>query len=358
MSRGTRAVISYSALRHNFKRVQQLAPQSNIWAVVKADAYGHGAVQAAHTFSDADGYAVATFDEARQLRAAGLTKPILLLEGVTCAEHLIEAAQLGCESMIHCQDQLDHLSQLTQGEQIKVWLKVDTGMHRLGFLASSLPQIRQQIAELESVQLGGVVTHMCCADDLRRPEITQAQLALASQCKEQGEQASFANSASIIKWPETHADWVRPGIMLYGASPFADLSAQDIQLKPAMTLSAPIIALRRVSKGESVGYGLIWTAERDSVIATLAIGYADGYPRHAPSGTPVMLNGQRVATAGRVSMDMTMIDVTDVADVAIGDMAQLWGDELPVDEVASVIGTIGYELLTRVSPRVERLYID
>jgi alanine racemase len=358
MTRGTKALISASALKNNYQRVQELAPNSKIWAVIKADAYGHGSVNVAKVLSGADGYAVATLGEARTLRAAGIQAPILLLAGVTEAGHFSEAAEKGLECIVHCYEQLDFLDSFDCKATLKVWLKVDTGMHRLGFMPADLPEVVSRLAQYAHVEIVGMMTHMCCADELNRPEITERQLKAISRCALEGKQITMANSASVIKWPETHADWVRPGIMLYGATPFADMTAKQIGLAAAMTLVAPVIAIKRLAEGESVGYGMRWTARRDSVIATLAIGYADGYPRHAPDGTPVWLNGKTVPISGRVCMDMLMVDVTELTDVKVGDLAELWGANLPVDEVGRYVDTIGYELITRVSPRVEREMID
>ncbi|TCS40164.1 alanine racemase [Reinekea marinisedimentorum] len=358
MTRGTKALISASALKNNFQRAKQLAPNSRVWAVIKADAYGHGSVAVANVLHDADGYAVATLGEARTLRAAGIKLPILLLAGVTQAAHLSEAADSQLECVLHCREQLAFLERLDSRETLKVWLKLDTGMHRLGFSPEDLQEAVSHLEQCANVDVVGIMTHMCCADDLSQPQITERQLKVIRGSQHEDKQISIANSASVIKWPQTHADWVRPGIMLYGATPFADISAREIGLAAAMTLVAPVIAIKQLAKGESVGYGMRWTAGRDSVIATLAIGYADGYPRHAPDGTPVWLNGKVVPLSGRVCMDMMMIDVTDLPDVKVGDLAELWGANLPVDEVGRYVDTIGYELVTRVSPRVEREMVE
>ncbi|WP_320826974.1 alanine racemase [Reinekea sp.] len=359
MNRGTQALIDPSALAHNLQCVRQWAPQALVWAVVKANAYGHGVERAAQALHRADGYAVATLGEAIELRRHQPEHPILLLEGVNRLAQLAQVADYQIQTVVHCQEQLDHLRQTdlqrAGAQPLSVWLKVDTGMHRLGFAPSDLGSARTLLAGLAGVHLEGVMTHLACADEPNRPDPTEQQLTRFGSCLRPGEQVSIANSAAVIAWPDTHHDWVRPGIMLYGSSPFAERDGVDLGLRPVMTLTAPVLAVRSVLAGEAIGYGQAWRAERDSRIATLAIGYGDGYPRQAPNGTPIWLNGQTVALAGRVSMDMLMVDVTDLAPVAVGDSAELWGAHLSVDRVARAVGTIGYELLTRLTARVERV---
>ena len=359
MNRGTQAQIDPTAWQHNVQCVREWAPQARVWAVVKANAYGHGVERAAQALSSADGYAVATLGEAIELRRLQPHHPILLLEGVNRAEQLADVVACQLQTVVHCQTQLDQIRQSTaqrlDTQPLVVWLKVDTGMHRLGFAPSDLESARTLLASCPGVQLEGVMTHLACADALDQPEPTLQQLALFDACVRPGDRLSIANSAAVIGWPQTHNDWVRPGIMLYGSSPFAERNGVDLGLRPVMTLTAPVLAVRTVLAGEAIGYGQAWRAERDSRIATVAIGYGDGYPRQAPNGTPIWLNGQTVPLAGRVSMDMLMIDVTDLDRVSVGDMTELWGKRLSVDEVARAIGTIGYELLTRVTARVERV---
>jgi alanine racemase len=359
MNRGTQAQIDLSALRHNLQRVRQWAPEAQVWAVVKANAYGHGVERAAQALDLADGYAVATLGEAIELRRYQPQQPILLLEGVNRLEQLAEVADHQFHTVVHCQTQLDHLRQSepqrVDAKPLSVWLKVDSGMHRLGFAPSDLESARTLLAGLAGVHLEGVMTHLACADDPNRPEPTHQQLTRFGACVRPADRLSIANSAAVIAWPETHRDWVRPGIMLYGSSPFAERDGVDLGLYPVMTLTAPVLAVRTVAAGEAIGYGQAWQAKRESRIATLAIGYGDGYPRQAPNGTPIWLNGQTVPLAGRVSMDMLMVDVTDLERVAVGDRAELWGKQLSVDRVARSVGTIGYELLTRLTARVERL---
>lgn len=358
MSRGTCARIDPSALTANLARVREQAPHSRVWAAIKADAYGHGAVEAAQVLHQADGFALATLGEAEQLRYAGITHPLMLLEGTVNADQARVAAELGCATVVHQSDQLAQLESL--GRQVRhqsIWLKVDTGMHRLGVQPEEAADYWRRLAAL-TVEPVGVLTHFASADG-DDPAPTEAQLARFEQALGGiGDDAplSLANSAGILAWPQSHRDWVRPGIMLYGSSPGFGRTGPELGLQPAMTLTAPVIAIRDIAAGEGVGYGGRWRAQRPSRIATLAIGYGDGYPRHAPDGTPVWLQGQSVPLAGKVSMDMITVDVTDLDALSVGDTAELWGRHLSVDEVAAHIGTVGYELLTRVSARVPRLW--
>ena len=352
MSRGTLATISTSALQHNFQQVKTQAPNAKIWSVVKANAYGHDALAVAKILNASDGFAVSTLDEGLALREAGIDQPILLLEGVTQASHLATVAKHGMHCVLHCPEQLVHLAQVRLADPLRVWLKIDTGMHRLGFAAATMAAVVAQLADHPDVQLVGLMTHLASADDERQDAATRRQIALFQESALPAPAHSIANSAAILRHQSSHADWVRPGIMLYGASPVAALTAAHFKLRPVMSFMTPVIALRTIEPGEQVGYGLRWQAQRPTRIATLAAGYGDGYPRHAPDGTPVWLNGQQVPLVGRVSMDMLTVDASDLPALKVGDMAELWGQNLSVDQVASHIGTIGYELLTRLSPRV------
>lgn len=352
MSRGTKAIISQSALLHNYAMVKHHAPDAKVWAVVKANAYGHGALDVVQTLNDADGYAVATLDEALALRTNGVRSPILLLEGVTEIEHWSDVVANNLDCVVHCAEQINQFERLSLSGELNLWVKVDTGMHRLGIQPESMTAIRARLAQISKVSLCGVMTHLACADEVQNPKVTEQQIATFNALIETTDTVSIANSSGIMQWPTTHRDWVRPGIMLYGASPVSGQTGKDFGLQPVMTLQAPVIAIRTVTKGDSVGYGHRWTAQKDARIATLAIGYGDGYPRHAPNDTPVWINGQIVSLVGRVSMDMIMIDVTDVDSVDVGSVAELWGNNIAVDDVAQRAGTIGYELLTGILPRV------
>jgi alanine racemase len=326
--------------------------------VVKANAYGHGAGRVASVLKDADGFAVSTFDEAKSLRNEGIKHPIILLEGVTDQNHLGALAEHGFDCVLHCWEQLEDLDRLATDYTLNVWLKIDTGMHRLGFQTSDIDKVKERLMSYPQIKLNGLMTHLACADDSKNAQVSESQVEQFLSVTSNADVTSIANSAAIVTNQKWHGDWVRPGIMLYGASPVADVTTEALGLKPAMAFTTPVIAIRNIAEGECVGYGHRWKAKRNSIIATLAVGYGDGYPRHAPDGTPVFLNGQIVPLVGRVSMDMIMVDVTDSLHVAVGDTAELWGANLPVDQVAKAIGTIGYELLTRVSPRVPLVSVD
>jgi alanine racemase len=352
MFRGTAATIDLDAIRANFALACARAPSSRAVAVIKANAYGHGMLEVAATLAEtADAFAVATLDEAVVLRAAGVEKDVLVLEGVTSADACREAEAMGLTLMINSHEQVA----LVLARSVRTWVKVDTGMHRLGIqpaeLGAALAKLRQA-----SVAVEVICTHLACADDID-DDTTSRQLETFRACTDAcGLPRSIANSAGILGWPDSQAEWNRPGIMLYGSSPFAaDLEAAA-GLRPAMTFEAEVITVRDVPAGDSVGYGARWTATRPSRIATLAAGYADGYPRHAPNGTPTFVNGGVAPLAGTVSMDMITIDVTDHPGVAVGDAVELWGQNVPVNDVAARAGTISYDLLTSVSPRVPRRY--
>ncbi len=352
MSRCTRAIIRTSALKHNLDQVRQYAPGSRVWSVVKAGGYGHGATIVAQALIETDGFAVATLDEALALRQQGINHPILLLEGVTDSEHWLVAVTESLQCVVHCDEQIEQLKQVSLDSPLSVWIKIDTGMHRLGFAPERVGSIVSELQTLTNISVAGSLTHLASADEAPKDAVTQQQIKTFYDVAPADSLHSIANSAGIIRHMNSHADWIRPGIMLYGASPVAVQRAKDFGLRPVMTLEAPVIAIRVIAEGECVGYGHCWQAKQPSRIATLAIGYGDGYPRHAPDGTPVWLNGQCVPLVGRVSMDMLTVDVSGLDSVAVGDMAELWGENLSVDKVAEHIGTIGYELLTRVSTRV------
>lgn len=355
MNRGTVARINVSALQHNLRVIQRQAKHRKIWAVIKADAYGHGAVTCAKALcDDVDGFAVATFGEALELRQAGITTPILMLEGASTASECLQAAESHITQMFHHPDQLAWLDALPQDLRIPVWLKVDTGMHRLGLDPDYLRRNLNKIAQHPQVDAINIASHFACADTAAHP-LNQQQLRSFSFFTTTGWPCSMANSAAIWNFPESHFDWIRPGIALFGASPIADTSAAELGLRPVMNLTAPIIAERWVEAGESVGYGCDWVAQVRTRVATVGLGYADGYPRQAPSGTPTRVCGHIAPLVGRVSMDMITVDVTHIPEAVCHSSVELWGDHLPVDEVAQHIGTIGYDLLTRVSSRVPRL---
>jgi alanine racemase len=323
-------------------------------AVIKANAYGHGLVPAAKALAETDGFSVARLDEGLALRAAGLANRILLLEGVFSAEQLAVAAQQRFDLMVHSVEQLDLLEARAGSAVISAWIKVDSGMNRLGFRAEHFADAYARLRRIANVAPDPtLVTHLANADDRRDTKtVAQLQAFAAATATLQGER-SIANSAALLAWPDTRADWVRPGLILYGVSPFPSGTGADLGLRPAMTLQTEVIAVKDVREGETVGYGGAWRAARDSRMAVVAAGYGDGYPRSVESGTPLLVNGRRAPIVGRVSMDMITVDVTDVPGVATGDPVVLWGEGVPVEEIARHAGTIPYELICGVSQRVQ-----
>ena len=358
MSRPTRAVIDIQALRHNYQLAQSLAPESKTIPMVKANAYGHGAVQVSQALADiAPAFGVACIEEALELRDAGIKQPILLLEGAFDAAELKLAATKGFWVMVENHQQKEAIINADLALPLTVWLGVDTGMHRLGFQPGDIAEVYKTLNSSRNISQPIVFTsHFACADDLKN-KATLKQIDAFKACAPVTALQSLANSAAILAWPKAQREWQRPGYMLYGNSPFAVPQENADQLKPVMSFESAVISLRTIAAGESVGYTANWAAERDSTIATITVGYGDGYPRNATNGTPVLINGVRCPLVGRVSMDMITVDVTDLRKVAIGNKALLWGPELPVNEVASHCDTIGYELLTRMPGRVPRVYL-
>ena len=355
MDRVTEAHINLGALRDNARLAGSLAPGSRLLAVVKANAYGHGAREVAHALHGiADAFAVARIDEARSLRRAGIAAPIVLLSTLPDAAQLVECARERLDIVVHEATTLRRIAAQPLPRPIGVWLKIDTGMHRLGIPPEAAPVAFATLSALPWVSQVTLMSHFASADD-EHSAATDAQLACFDACTE-GLDApvSLANSAAILCRPDSHREWIRPGIMLYGANPLPDRQP----LRPVMTLCSNLLAVREIEAGASVGYNGSWTSTRRALIGTVAAGYGDGYPRHAPSGTPVLVNGQRVPLVGRVSMDMITVDLSDQPAAAAGDPVELWGAALPVEEIARCAGTIAYELLTRVTERPRRIYRD
>lgn len=359
MTRLIRALIDTAALRHNLGTIRAYAPGAKVMAVIKANAYGHGLVSTALALADADSFAVARLEEGLSLRAAGIGAPIVLLEGVFNAEQLAEAAHHGFELVVHDPLQLRLLEAHRGAERFVVWIKIDTGMNRLGFRPEA---VAGAIARLRALTVPAlelrVMTHLARADE-RNEMMTREQvavfdetLATAGLAGAQRLATSIGNSAGTLGWPMAHGDWVRPGLALYGVSPFTDESAEKHGLRPVMTLETTVLTVREVKQGESVGYGGAWRAGRNSSIAILAAGYGDGLPRHLANGTPVLVGGARYPLVGRVSMDMIAVDITRAPKVTAGNRVVVWGEGLPVEEVAAHAGTIPYELLCGVSQRV------
>ncbi len=347
------AEINTRALQHNFDIVRQHAPHAKIVAVVTANPSGHDLLTVARTLKDADAYAVARIEEALTLRSGGIVKPVIMLEGFFSADDLPVLAANNLQTAVHSWEQLEALERAELSQPVRAWMKLDTGMHRLGVRPEELPEFYGRLAACQNVvQPFNLMTHFSCADELDNP-LTREQIDLFKQLANAhpGERA-LANSAGVLAWKEAHADWIRPGIMLYGISPFPDLVGADHGLQPVMTLKSNLIAVRTAKAGERVGYGAHWTTERDTRLGVVAMGYGDGYPRMAPNGTPVLINGRIVPTAGRVSMDMMTVDLGPEATDKVGDEVVLWGQGLPVEKVAQHIGTIPYELVLKLTPRV------
>lgn len=364
MSRASRAIIDLAALKRNCALAAQLCPTANILAVIKANAYGHGAVQVALTLEPSvQAFGVARIEEALTLRGCGVGRPILLLEGAFDADEVMIAAGQDFWLMVENASQVQAITEaplqsIHASRGLRVWLKVDTGMHRLGFQPQDVYGAYEQLKQSRNVQ-GDIVicTHFACAELLNQ-DTTEVQFGkFNSLIRPLNVPSSLANSAAVLAWPQTHGDWIRPGLMLYGASPFEAPHDLATQLHPVMTLQSAVISTRRIATGERVGYGGAWCAERTSNIATVAIGYGDGYPRGAKNGTPVVVNGQVAPLAGRVSMDMITVDVTDLEGITVGNRAELWGNTVSVSEVARYAGTNAYELLARMPQRVVRRYV-
>jgi len=353
-----RALIDTAALRHNLGTIRAYAPGAKVMAVIKANAYGHGLVSTALALGDADAFAVARLEEGMALRGAGINAPIVLLEGVFSAEQLAEAAHHRFELVVHDPLQIKLLEAHRDARRFIVWIKMDTGMNRLGFRPEAFGPALQRLRALTVPALEvRAMTHLARADE-RSESMTLEQIGkfestlAANVSGTQRLATSIGNSAGTLAHPRAHGDWVRPGLALYGVSPFADASGEKHGLKPVMTLETTVLTVREVMRGETVGYAGAWRAERDSSIAILAAGYGDGLPRHLANGTPVLIGGARYPLVGRVSMDMIAVDVTGAPRVATGNKAIIWGAGLPVEEIAAHAHTIPYELLCGVSQRV------
>jgi len=354
MSFAPRACIDLAALRHNLARARAVAHNSRVMAVIKANAYGHGLLRAARALSEADSLAVARVGEGVALREAGIHRPVVVLEGCFDGDELEQAAAHRLELMVHHAEQIRLLQQHEISEPLRIWLKIDTGMHRLGIPPEAAIEAHRQLSALPSVAAPPrLMTHLANGDDLGDSTTEQQCRQMASIVSPLEGEVSIANSAGLLGWPESHADWVRPGIMLYGVSPFLSGRAADHDLQPVMSLQSRLIAVNHYRKGDAVGYGGTWVCPEDMAVGVATVGYGDGYPRHAPSGTPVLVNGRRVPLVGRVSMDMISVDLRSQPDAGVGDPVLLWGRGLPVEEIAEAAATIPYQLLCGVTGRVD-----
>ncbi|EMF4711145.1 alanine racemase [Providencia stuartii] len=354
------ALINRCALRHNLQRVRELAPHSRLIAIVKANAYGHGLTEVSTTLEDlVDGFGVARLKEALALRERGITAPIVLLEGFFEHSDLPLLVEHQIDTVIHCVEQLAMLEATELANPIKVWMKLDTGMHRLGVLPQDAEAFYQRLQACKNVKHPiNIISHFCQADEPELPTTANQIHCFKQFVANKAGEKSIAASAGILLWPDAHYDWVRPGIIMYGASPQEGTSAEHFGLQSVMTLKSTLIAVREHAAGQCVGYGATWCSQRDTRLGVVAIGYGDGYPRSAPSGTPVLVNGRKVPIVGRVSMDMITVDLGPNANDKVGDEVILWGKSLPVEEIAAQTGIINYELLTKLTSRVVMEYVD
>jgi alanine racemase len=353
VNRAARASIDTAALRANLAVARKAAAGARVMAVIKANAYGHGRVPTARALGDADAFGVARMEEAAQIRRAGLTQRLVLLEGVFHAEQMGPAAQLDAELVVHASEQVEMLEQYDGDHRFPVWLKIDTGMNRLGFPPGSAPELVKRLSACAAVAgQPRLMTHLASADVPTDPETPEQIERFAAVTAGLRGERTVANSAGLLAWPGSRLDWVRPGIMLYGVSPFEGRPGAELGLRPVMSLASELIAIKTVPAGGRVGYGGMWTASKDTSIGVAAIGYGDGYTRHLGSGTPVMVRGRPASLVGRVSMDLITIDLEGIPDARVGDEVLLWGESLPVERLAKAAGTIPYELLCGVTQRV------
>lgn len=356
MSRPIQARISLAALRHNYATAKRAAPLSRVLAVVKANAYGHGVERASRALGDADGFATLELESAALLRERHQEKPVLLLEGFFEAQELQFIAERSIATSVHCEEQLQMLEAATVRQPLDLWLKINTGMNRLGFPLARVAGALERMRASRKARSITLMTHFATADG--EPGIREQMKRFSEATRGITLPRSVANTAAIFAHPGSHMDYARLGIGLYGATPFADRSAAALGLQPAMTLTSEVIAIQQLQPGDLVGYGASFRCERPMRLGVVACGYADGYPRHAPTGTPVVVEGVRTQTAGRISMDMITVDLTSVPQARVGSAVELWGEQLPVDDVATAAGTVGYELLCAVAPRVAAIEID
>ena len=348
------AVLDLDAAAHNVQMVRSYAPAAKIMAVIKANGYGHGLLRIAEALQQIDAFAVARVDEGIRLRKAGIKNRIAVLEGFTCTEELDELLHYRLDPVVHSFTQLEIFETRTEQEACAIWLKLDTGMNRLGFKPKEFSAVYQRLNRCSIIEQPiSLMTHLANADD-KQDATTLKQISLFNDTVGLlPGQRSIANSAGILAWKEALTDWVRPGVMLYGVSPFPDSTGEQLGLKPVMALHSRLIAVKPIAKGDKVGYSGTWVCEKPTTLGVVAIGYGDGYPRYAKAGTPVLVNGQRVPLIGRVSMDMITVDLETQPNAKPGDPVTLWGDGLAVEEIALCADTIPYTLVCGVTQRVQ-----
>lgn len=350
------AILNLEAVQHNLQMVRRLAPDAKIMAVIKANGYGHGLLRIAEALQNADAFAVARVDEGIRLRKAGIKNRIAVLEGFSCAEELDELLLYQLDAVVHSFTQLEIFESRKEQEACAIWLKLDTGMNRLGFKPQEFNSVFQRLNQCSIIRPPiRLMTHLANADD-KQDATTHKQIRLFNDTVATlglENERSIANSAGIIAWKEALTDWVRPGVMLYGISPFPDYTGKQLGLKPVMGLHSRLIAVKPVATGDKVGYSGTWVCEKPTTLGVVAVGYGDGYPRYAKAGTPVLVNGQRVPLIGRVSMDMITVDLATQPNAKPGDPVTLWGDSLAVEEIAFYADTIPYTLVCGVTQRVQ-----
>ncbi len=353
MTRPACALINTEAARHNLEQVRSLTKGRKVMAIIKADAYGHGLVRMAQALRSADAFGVACLEEAVTLHDSGIGHPIVLLEGPFSPEEMQLAAEFHFEIVVHHREQMKMLAEIKPPVQLNVWLKIDTGMHRLGFAPGEAAAVWKRLRESDAVTSKiRLMTHLANAQQRDDASVREQLRCFAEVTASIAAPRSIANSAGILAWPETYGDWVRPGLMLYGVSPLNGEQGHDHELRPVMTFQSNLIAIKEVEAGGSVGYGATWRCPERMRVGIVAVGYGDGYPRNARNGTPVLVNTKRAAVIGKVSMDMLTVDLRNVPEAQVGDPVVLWGVGLPVEEIAAGAGTVAYELICSVGKRV------
>lgn len=353
MSRATQATVHLGALRRNLARVRERAHGAKVMAIIKADGYGHGLERVARALGEADAFGVAALGDGLRLRAAGIASRIVVLSGPDEAGDLAEFRRLRLDAVVHHESQLRWLEADRDPRTLRVWLKLDTGMHRLGLMPDQAADAHARLRALPNVAAEiALMTHLAASDEFDNDLTSRQIVAFEAATSGVPGARSLANSAAVLGWPQARGDWIRAGGLLYGLSVIPGKTGSDLGFEPAMTLSARLISVKRIKKGESIGYAATWQCPEDMPIGVAAIGYGDGYPRSAPSGTPVLVNGVRAAIVGRVSMDLIAIDLRPAPEPQVGDRVVLWGRGLPVEEIAAQAGTISYDLTCGMTKRV------